>query len=216
MGMDRHPLLIVGAGGHAKVVIDIVEREGLHNIVGLLDDNPDLHGQLFFGYQVLGGQEIIHQAELSDVKYLVAIGVNHIRKSVGDELTAEGLTFLHAIHPSAQISRGVTLGHGTVVMAGTVINADTVVGRHIIINTRASVDHDCIVGDVVHLAPGSTLCGEVKIGDGTFIGAGVTVCPGITIGKNVTVGAGATVIRDIPDGETVVGVPARTIQCTNP
>jgi sugar O-acyltransferase (sialic acid O-acetyltransferase NeuD family) len=208
--VDKKPLLIIGAGGHAKVIIDLVEREDRYSIIGLLDDDPALHGQNFFGYRVLGGRDVLHQDELSDCLCLVAIGVNRIRQKIGEDLAGKGRLFSQSCHPSVQVSRGATLGPGSVAMAGVIVNADSSIGQHVIINTAASIDHDCIIGDFVHLAPGSTLCGGVRVGDGSFIGAGATVAPWVTIGKNVTVGAGATVIRDVSDGDTVVGTPART------
>jgi sugar O-acyltransferase (sialic acid O-acetyltransferase NeuD family) len=209
---NKTQIFIIGASGHAKVVIDVLERQGEYEIAFLVDDAPALKGKLVFGYRVIGDMKEMFACRDRPSKGIIAIGNNKIRRRIADQLKLEGLELVSAVHPSASLSRGVGLGEGTVVMAGAVINADTRIGRNVILNTKSSVDHDCLVGDGVHIAPGVTLCGGVCLGDSTFVGAGATVCPGITIGKNVTVGAGATVIGDVPDGETVVGVPARTIK----
>jgi sugar O-acyltransferase (sialic acid O-acetyltransferase NeuD family) len=208
----KEKIFVFGASGHAKVVIDIIERQGLYEIAFLVDDDPALKGRQVYGYPVLGGKEDLLA---SDIRLgIVAIGSNRARSAVAAWLRENGFGFVSAIHPSAQLARGVTVGSGSVVMAGAVINSDSTIGYEAIVNTRVSIDHDCTIGDGVHLAPGSTLCGTVTVGEGTFVCAGATIIPNLTIGSNVTVGAGSTVIRDVPDGVTVVGSPAKTVkQC---
>jgi sugar O-acyltransferase (sialic acid O-acetyltransferase NeuD family) len=208
----KEKILIYGASGHAKVVIDIVEQQGRYEIAFLVDDDLSLKGLEFFGYQVLGGKDELLTATDPPQKAIVAIGSNAARQKVSAWLSGNGYERVTAVHPSAQISRGVKIGSGSVVMAGVCINADAVVGEDVIINTRASIDHDCTIADGVHLAPGVTICGTVAVGDGSFVGAGATVIPNLTIGKKVIVGAGAVVIHDIPDGVTVVGNPVRVIE----
>ena len=203
---QQHPIFIFGASGHAKVVIDLVEREGHYAIGGLFDDNQALWGQEVFGYQVLGGQEALNKHE---IVLLIAIGDNTTRHRLSTVFQRQGFSFAQATHPSASISRGVTIGQGSVVMAGAVINADTNIGEHVIINTSASVDHDCWIGDATHIAPGVHLCGGVTVGERTLVGAGATVIPNIKIGCDVVVGAGATVVNDVPDYMMVIGTPAR-------
>lgn len=208
---ERERIFVFGASGHAKVVIDVIERQGLYDIAFLVDDDPALKGTVLFGYPVLGGKEEL-TAQAGPVRRgIVAIGGNRARGAVAAWLADHGLGLVTAVHPSAQLGRGTTVGAGTVVMAGAVINSDSRIGRNVIVNTRASVDHDCVVGDGVHLAPGSTLCGTVSVGEGSFICAGSTVIPNLTLGKGVTVGAGSAVLRDLPDGVTVAGVPAREL-----
>lgn len=204
-------IFVFGASGHAKVVIDIIERQGLYDIAFLIDDDSALKGQSVYDYDVLGGKAELVARRNGVIGGIVAIGSNKARGKVATWLVENGFSMVSAIHPSAQIARGGQLGAGTVVMAGAVINSDSRVGDNVIVNTRASIDHDCLVGDCVHLAPGSTLCGTVTVGHGAFICAGATIIPNLTIGHNVTVGAGSTVLRDVPNGVTVAGSPARIL-----
>lgn len=205
----KENVFIFGASGHAKVVIDIIEHQGLYEIAFLVDDDPGLKGTIMYGYQVVGGKDDLLASGIK--QGIVAIGSNKARRAVSSWLTDNSYELIRAIHPAAQLARGVSVGAGTVVMAGAVINSDTVVGDGVIINTRTSVDHDCTIADFCHVAPGATLCGTVQVGKECFICAGAIVIPNLTIGSNVTVGAGATVIRDIPDNMTVAGTPARVL-----
>lgn len=209
--MEKSEVYIIGAGGHGKVVIDIVERMGAYSIVGVLDDDPVPIGHNFFGYPVFGDRSLMHTRNRSDSMFLVAIGNNRIRQQISNELANCGAVPISAIHPSAQLSRNVTIHPGTVVMACCVINADTVIGKNGIVNSHASVDHDCLIGDAVHIAPGTTVCGGVRIGSGTLIGAGTTILPGIHVGASAVVGAGSVVISDIADNQVVAGIPARPL-----
>lgn len=205
----KEKIFVFGASGHAKVVIDIIERQGLYDVAFLVDDDAALKGSEVYGCRVLGGK-----AELMDAgvrRGIVAIGSNKARSSVSAWLAANGFELVTAVHPSAQLARGVTIGSGSVVMAGAVINSDSAIGYDVIINTKASVDHDCTIGDGVHIAPGATLCGTVAVGAGTFVCAGATVIPNLTVGSDVVIGAGSTVIRDVPDRVTVVGSPAKMV-----
>lgn len=216
MKTDRNikgKIFVFGAGGHAKVVIDIIERQGMYNISFLADDDPNLKGHVIYGYPVSCGKGgLLDLRESFGVTSgIVAIGSSSVRCNIAAWLAGNGFHLVSAIHPSAQLARGVTVGTGTVIMAGAVVNSDAAIGGNVIINTRASVDHDCIIGNCVHIAPGTTLCGTVKVGNGTFIGAGATILPNITIGCNVVVGAGATVIEDVPNGVTVKGTPAKIV-----
>lgn len=208
-------VLVFGASGHAKVVIDAIEKRAGFSVRTLADDNPALKGVMVYGYQVIGGkQDLLDQQDFwRPAAAIVAIGINRIRAEVAGWLETNGIELCQAIcHPSAQLARGVTVGAGSVVMAGALINADARIGRNAIINTGAIVEHDCVIGDAVHVAPGTTLCGGITVGDHTLVGAGAVIHPNLRIGRNVTIGAGATVIRDIPDGQTVVGVPATTMR----
>ena len=176
-------LLLFGAGGHAKVVIDIVEQQGNFEIAGLLDDDPRHQGKGLFGYPVLGTRAelpALRSAQLCHA--IVTIGDNAMRAAVAAHLHQLGWRFASAIHPRASISRGVSIGPGSVVMAGCVINADASLGGHVIVNSGATVDHDCRIEDAVHIAPGCHLCGGVSVGPGTLLGAGTTVTPGVSIG----------------------------------
>ena len=206
----KEKVFIFGNSGHAKVVIDIIEREGRYDIAFLVDDDPTLKNIDFYGYRVIGGKQELLAGRERISSGIVAIGSNSARNSVATWLMAHGFNLVTAIHPSAQVGRGVAVGSGSVIMAGSVINSDSRIGRNVIVNTRAGIDHDCTIGDDVHLAPGTVLCGSVTIGDGTFVCAGSTIIPNLTIGSHVTIGAGSTVIRDVPDGVTIMGSPAKS------
>lgn len=210
----KEKIFVFGASGHAKVVIDVIERQGLYEIAFLVDDDPALKGVSFFGYPVIGGKTELLAVASGPSAGIVAIGSNRARRAISAWLAAKGFARARAVHPSAQLGRGVVIGPGSVVMAGAMINSDAVIGADVIVNTRASIDHDCVVGDGVHVAPGCTLCGTVTVGDGTFVCAGSTVIPNLTIGRKVTVAAGSTVIRNVADGITVAGTPARELKKT--
>ncbi|PLX87857.1 MAG: serine acetyltransferase [Desulfuromonas sp.] len=201
-------IFIYGASGHAKVVIDIIERQGLYRVAFLVDDDPALWGLDFFGYPVIGGRTELMNHVAPPRKAVVAIGANATRLRVADWLCEQGFELVSAVHPSAQVSRGVSIGTGTVVMANAVVNAETRIGDNVIINTGATVDHDCVLDDGVHVSPGANLAGEVSIGSGSWIGIGAVVRQQISIGRETTVAAGAAVVRDVADGVTVAGVPA--------
>lgn len=210
--MDKPALVVVGASGHAKVVIDIIEKEGRHRISHLLDDNAALHGKSFFGYRVAGATpSILAGAPGERPLTVVAIGDNGARQSIARWLRDNGFELARALHPHSQIGRGAVVGAGTVIMAGAVVNSDAAIGDNVIINTGATVDHDCVVGDGAHLAPGAHLCGGVRVGAGAFIGAGTVIIPGIRVGSNAIVGAGSTLLEDVPENVKAAGTPARKL-----
>lgn len=192
-------MVLYGASGHAKVIIDILEANG-ETIDFIVDDNPELTDLL--GYEVRPNTGKYDEM-------IISIGSCMMRERVADSI--EVRKYLTAVHPSAVISPRVKLGGGTVVMQGAVIQSCTRVGEHCIVNTGASVDHDCVIGDFVHIAPHATVLGGVKVGRGSWIGAGSVVKQNVTIGEKCMIGAGAVVICDVPDGATVVGVPGKEI-----
>ena len=193
-------MIVYGASGHGKVVLDILEAQG-KMVDFVVDDNPKLSELL--GYEVHRNTGVYDEA-------IISIGSCRIRKKIAESLKVK--QYVTAIHPTAVVSPRATVGEGSVVMQGAVVQACAAIGKHAIINTGASVDHDCRLADFVHVAPHATLSGAVEVGEGAWIGVGATVMQGIRIGAWSTVGAGAVVIRDVPDGATVVGVPARVIQ----
>ena len=194
-------IYLYGAGGHAKVILDILEAQD-KTVVGVVDDNPAL--MEFMGKEVLHGVNNVSPV-------IVSIGINGIRRKVVEKLAADTV-FGTAIHPSAVVSPQAKIAEGTVVMQGAVLQSCAQVGRHCIINTGASVDHDCVLGDFVHISPHATLCGNVSVGEGTWIGAGSVVIPGIRIGKNCIIGAGSVVVKDLPDGVKAYGNPCKIIE----
>jgi sugar O-acyltransferase (sialic acid O-acetyltransferase NeuD family) len=197
-------MIVYGASGHGKVIIEILESTNTPGI----EVWDDAEKPQVWEYPVRKPF-----AEGTDVAktFVISIGVNATRKRVAERLQ-EKVTFGNAIHADACISPRAEIGVGTVVMAGVTINADARIGVHCIINTSASVDHDCVIADYAHISPNATLCGDVHVGEGTHFGAGATAIQGIRIGKWCTIGAGAVVIRDIPDFATAVGNPARVIK----
>jgi sugar O-acyltransferase (sialic acid O-acetyltransferase NeuD family) len=203
-------VLILGAGGHAKVIADILISQGTQ-VQGFLDDDPNLWGEMRLGLPVLGaiGQYLEYEPE----GLIIGIGNNLVRQRVAERLSTQAQRlWCNAIHPRATIARSVRLGRGIVVAAGAVINPDTVLGDHAIINTGATVDHDCAIGDYVHVAPGAHLAGGVLVREGAFIGIGSSLIPNIRVGEWTTVGAGSVVTNDLNAKLIAFGVPARTQQ----
>lgn len=208
----RTPIFLFGAGGHGRVVFDVIERQGQYQVVAVLDDAAGSE-QMFFGIPVSEGRDRLAQlARLGPERGIVAIGDNHSRAHMARLVVDAGLGFVTAVDPSAQIGRDVVLGPGTVVMPGVVVNTGTWIGEQVILNTSCSVDHDCRVGAFVHVSPGAHIGGHCTIGEGSHIGIGASVIQGIRIGARVTIGAGAVAVDDIPDGVVAVGVPARPIR----
>ncbi len=204
-------IVIWGAGGHAKVVADAARASGWE-VAYFLDDDAVRQGENFAGATIHGPSTQLFTADADRTRILfVAIGGNAARARCLTEAQRAGYPIASLIHPSAIVSPSAQIGCGSVIMAGAVVQADARIGEGVIINTGASVDHDCVVGDFVHLAPGARLTGEVTVGDQTLVGAGAVVIPGIRIGRRAIIGAGAVVISDVPDGQTVVGVPARVV-----
>lgn len=194
---------ILGAGGHAKVVIQTAKAAGFEPTVAF-DDNVEMHGKAICGVPVLGN---FHDALKSPLPTIIAVGNNHVRKIFHESLSLPWATI---IHPSAIIDPTVVIGEGSVVFAGTVVQVDSIIGRHVIINTSASVDHDGLIADYVHLAPGCHLSGGVQVNEGTLLGVGSSVKPCIKIGEWSTIGVGSAVVSSIPDHVTAMGIPARS------
>ncbi|MDO4924971.1 MAG: acetyltransferase [Turicibacter sp.] len=204
-------IILLGAGGHAAVIIDILKAQIAKGekikIKGLLDDSNKTE---CVGYPILGSTLEANDFNEENTYFIIAIGSNEIRYKLSEKYSY--LKFFTAIHPSAIIGSQVEIGDGTVVMPNVVINANSKVGQHVIINTGAIVEHDNLIGDYVHLSPNATLCGTVRVKPLTHIGAGSTVIQGKMIGRQSMIGAGATVITDIPDQVVAVGTPAKVIK----
>lgn len=199
-------MYLYGASGHAKVIIEILESKGVQ-IEGLFDDNESIKSLLQFPVQKFIASFIQNK------KLIISIGNNVIRRKIATSINAE---YGIAIHPKSTISQRSFIAEGTVIMAGVTVNSGTQIGKHCIINTNASIDHDCVLENFVHISPNAALCGDVQIGEGTHIGTGAIIIPGKRIGKWCTIGAGSVVLKDIPDYSIAVGNPCKIIKKSKP
>ncbi|GIM45488.1 hexapeptide transferase [Collibacillus ludicampi] len=205
-------VFVVGAGGHAKVSIDILQSSG-YTVVGIVDDNPSMLGKTVSGVQVIGQSSILEELYRSGLKEaFIAIGNNQIRMKIAEKMERMGFSFVKAIHPRSIVASSVQVGDGSLVAAGAVLNPDSCIGKQVIVNTGATVDHDCMVEEGAHIAPGSHLAGQVFIGKRTHIGIGTSVIQGIHIGEDSIVGAGSVVVRSLPAKVKAYGVPARIVE----
>lgn len=205
--MDNN-LLIVGAGGHGRVVADAAQASGKWSVIAFVDrDYPEV--AQIGEWQVIGNDPMLGQLHADFPNIVVAIGDNVARLHLSTDVEKLGFQLATVVHPSAVIGGEVRLGKGSVVFAGAVINYGAVLGRSCIVNTASTIDHDCELGDGVHISPGGHLAGGVCIGDQSWIGIGASVIEQTMIGNDVIVGAGAVVVSDVEDGVKVVGVPAK-------
>jgi UDP-perosamine 4-acetyltransferase len=195
------PAILLGAGGHARVVRALAEALGIR-ILGVCD--PVLpRGSDWAGLPVLGDDDALAGQDPAGVVLLNGIGKlpgRTLRHRLQHSLAARGFGFPTLVHPAAWVAPDAQLGQGVQVMAGAVVQPGGILGAGSIVNTRAGVDHDARIGPDVHIAPGATLCGDVEVGEGAFVGAGAVVLPGRRIGAGATVAAGATLARDLPAG----------------
>lgn len=207
------PVLVIGAGGHAKVLVEALLAEGAL-MAGVVDADATLLGHSVLGVPVIGDDRVIEDFPCDAVRLvngIGSIGVPVLRRTIFERFSGRGYRFAVVVHPSAVIASDVELPDGVQVMAGAVLQPGCRIGSNVIINTRASVDHDCTVGDHTHIAPGVTLSGGVTIGAGCHVGTGATVIQGVRIGDGSVIGAGAVVTKDVAAGMTVVGVPAKVV-----
>lgn len=209
-------IVIWGAGGHAKVIADIIRRGGQFEIAGFLDDGqPDRVGTEYYGATILGGVDRLPQLLGEQIQHMaIALGDNYLRLNKADAAEQAGFTLPALIDPSAVIAESVSVGAGVVIGAGAIINGDAKLLRCAIVNSGAIVEHDCIVSDGVHIAPGVALSGEVTVGSCTMIGTGSSVRNRIRIGRSSIIGVGSAVVCDIPDDVIAFGVPARVVRST--
>ncbi len=205
-------IVIVGAGGHGKVVLEMLRPKPDCEVVGLLDDDPAKSGSLVLGVPVLGGVGLLEDLRERAETAVVALGENRLRREVFMRARSGGYQLARVIHPSAIVSPSARVGEGSVIMAGVVVNAEAVIGGNVILNTSCSVDHDCLVGDHSHIAPGAHLGGDIRIGEGALIGLGASILPGVTVGEWAVVGGGAVVTRAVSPRSRVAGVPARELK----
>ncbi|ACF14604.1 transferase hexapeptide repeat containing protein [Chloroherpeton thalassium ATCC 35110] len=198
-------IYVLGAGGHAKVLISTLLDVGIVPD-GVLDEDEKKHGKKILDVSIIGDFSLLKKQK--NIKAIVAIGDNIIRSKIAQKYDVF-VNWLNVIHSNAYVHRSVKIGRGSVIMAGAVIQPDVKIGEHVIINTSASVDHDCIIKDHVHVAPGVHLAGGVEIGEGAFLGIASSAVPYVTIGDWSIIGAGAVVTSNIPSKKMAVGVPAK-------
>jgi sugar O-acyltransferase (sialic acid O-acetyltransferase NeuD family) len=207
------PILIIGGGGHSKVLIEALQLRSV-KILGILDADPAKTGMNVSGIRILGDDSALSAYSPDTVLLVNGIGSIHVpkqRMTVFEKFKAKGFTFATVIHPSAVVASDVILQEGVQIMAGAVIQPGSAIGSNTIVNTNVTVDHDCIIGSHVHLSPGVTLSGGVRIGTTVHLGTGATVIQGVKIGASSFVGAGAVIVTDIPNGSQVKGNSARHI-----
>lgn len=202
------PLVIVGAGGHARTVAEAALLAGL-TVLGFVDRTADLAGTTMPNLPVLGDESALDSLDCDDWVAVVAVGENVARKAIVDRLAKRGVRFGCVVHPSASVSPSAQFGEGCVILAGAVIGNAARVGAHNIVNTLASVDHDCVLENYVHISPGAHLAGSCTVGSEAHVGIGANVIPGCSIGARTVIGAGAVVIDDVPADVVAVGIPAK-------
>ncbi|BAL22593.1 acetyltransferase [Azoarcus sp. KH32C] len=207
-------VIVIGAGGHAKVVIELLVAGG--HVVDYCVAGPGSPDRCL-GIEVLSGDHHLHELFANGWRSVFpAIGANHLRERVAGQAREIGFKLVSAISPFAIVSPSATLGNGIAIMGGAVINAEARIDDLAIINTGATVDHDCHIGTCAHIAPQCALAGNVEVGPRAFLGAGTVVIPGITIGTGSTIGAGSVVVRDIPSSIMALGHPAKPVYKENP
>lgn len=197
-------VIVMGGGGHAKVVISTLHAAG-YRVSGVFDDDVEKIGQKILGVEILGTLNDV--PDTSKAAGVIAVGDNHTRARIVSRFPS--IQWVSVVHPQAYVAETAEIGCGTVVFAGAIIQPGSVIGEYVIINTGATVDHDCVIEDFVHIAPGCHLAGGVHLGTGAFLGIGSAVIPYKKVGTWAIVGAGGVVTKDLPDGVCATGIPAR-------
>lgn len=203
-------IVLVGGGGHCKVIIDLLQKMKEYQIVGITE--KDIKVEKVLDIPVIGDDIILEELYNKGVNYaFISLGaIDNLlrRKALFEKVKTIGFQFPVLIHPSAIISQYAKIGEGSCLMAGAIVNADAQIGENAIINTGTIIEHDCIVGNNVQISPGAILAGQVEVKDNTFIGMGCKIKQGITIGENTIIGAGSVVTKNIPANSVAYGVPA--------
>ncbi len=212
--------VLLGAGGHAGVLLDALTASGARLPEAIVDADQALWNQDLDGIPIVGGDEQLGELHARGVRgFLVGIGSardTSPRQRLFEWAVSIGLEPVAVIHPQSILSRKCQCGPGLQLLAGAIVGSGATIGCNVLVNTGAIVEHGCRVEDHVHIATGARLCGQVKVGLGAHVGAGAVVIQGVTIGRRAVVGAGAVVVRDVAEGQTVMGVPARTRSPVHP
>lgn len=204
-------LVVLGAGGHGRVVAEAAQAAGIP-VLGFLDEDPARLTERPLGLPVFGRTGLLDEGGVPGDGIALGVGRNTARLGLWRRFRNSRWQLPIVLHPRAWCSPTATIGVGSVVMANASIQTACRIGAAVIVNTNASVDHDCTLGDGVHISPGAHLAGNVTVGEGTHIGIGASVIEGIRIGANCLIAAGAVVVRDVPEGQRVAGVPARPMR----
>ena len=206
----------LGAGGHAKVVIEILQFIGGYELIGLLDPKEELRGTDVAGIPVLGNDSFLPELYNQGVRWafigLGTVADTRPRRRLYEKAREQGFQIVRAIHPQAVIAPSAEIGHGPTIMATAVVNAAAKLGDNVIVNTGAIIEHDCVIGNHVHIATGARLASTVHVGEGTHIGLGASIRQCVHIGRNAIVGAGAVVVENVPDNVLVVSMPAQVLK----
>lgn len=214
--MAAGDIVLIGAGGHARVLIDVLRRAGFAPAAAV-DLDVRLHGSAVGGVPVIGGDEAVYAKAPSSLRLVSAVGNIpsgkasglSVRRAAYERFSMRGYAFMTVISRDAVVSAAAVLEDGAQVITGAIVHPGARIGADAIVNTGARVDHDCVIGAHSHVAPGAVLCGGVRVGSEAHIGAGAVVIPGIAIGDGAVIGAGAVVTTDVPRGAMVLGIPAR-------
>jgi len=211
--MPKEKVLIIGAGAHAGVILDILSYDKNKEVIGFTDSNKDMKGKKIHGLPVLGDDSILENKEARKKFDSVIIGLGgdlaQVRKKIYEKIKMLGLKLTTAIHPRVTIAKSVKIGDGTAVMAGAIINPYTKIGENCVVNTGAVVDHDNVLEEGAFIQPGANLAGTVTVKKNAVVGIGATVLDRRTVGENSIVGAGAVVTKDVEKNKVVVGIPAK-------
>jgi|GEM_PF-99398 len=211
---EKNRCVVIGCGGHGRVVLDVLMNAGELDVIGFLDSDTTVHGRRVDGVPVMG-----HPDDLEAIRDregiecgIVAIGDNGVRRAFGHRLELAGIEVINAVHPSANVARNVSLGKNIVIAAGALVSAHCQIGDSVILNTGCIVDHESLIGTATHICPGARLAGRVTVESGAFVGIGATIIQNTRVGYEAIVGAGAVVISDVAPMTTVVGVPAQEVK----
>lgn len=212
--MSKLKLILIGGGGHCKSCIDVIEQQGKHDIVGILD-LPEKKGEKILGYEIFGNDGDIQKYHNLGYEFLITVGQIKsavIRRNIFDKLELLGAKIATIIAPTAYVSKYAKLGEGTIVMHNVFVNTGANIGKNAILNSGCNIEHDVIIGNHCHISTGTFVNGDCKIGDEVFIGSHATISSQVNVGNNVVIGAGTLVIKNIEDNKKAVGVPAKIIQ----
>jgi acetyltransferase EpsM len=205
-------LWVYGAGGHARVMYEVINASGVYDIIGFIDDDETRTGEIYLGFELITNiQKFVVRNKKENVRNMfIAIGDNTMRERVANQMVS--YQFPVVIHSSAVVSKDAKIGSGTVIMPGAIIEPQVNIGEHSIVNTGAIIGHSSNIGDFCHIAGNSIISGEVTVGKASFVAIGSCVTPQITIGNHCIIGAGSVITRDVPNGAKMFGNPARNIE----